>query len=230
MTRDQALRKVLACLRRSASSNPNEAATALRQARALMNQYGLTEDDAAAAEIRDAGAPTRNRGKMVPQSTLALASMVADGYRCEIVVQCYEGNFLHVGRTAIRFFGAGADPEVAVYAFTVLNRQLQADKARHTLRIRKRANKDRRGEEFALGWIHAIRRLFPKEALPEGRDTAIAAAMRQRVGETQKTTGRELGKSGRANANDRYAGYQAGSNAQLHGGLSGETQRRLENG
>ena len=49
MNRDQALRKVMACLRMAGSSNPTEAATALRQARALMEKYGLNEADAAAA-------------------------------------------------------------------------------------------------------------------------------------------------------------------------------------
>ncbi|WP_368565524.1 DUF2786 domain-containing protein [Pseudoxanthomonas sp. UTMC 1351] len=38
MNRDQALRKIPACLRMAGSSNPTESATALRQARALMGR------------------------------------------------------------------------------------------------------------------------------------------------------------------------------------------------
>jgi len=81
MTRDQALRKVLACLRLAGSSNPHEAAAALRQARKLMDQHGLSAEDAAASEIREAESPTRCRGAKPPQSLVWLASMVADGYR-----------------------------------------------------------------------------------------------------------------------------------------------------
>ena len=163
MTREQAIRKVLACLRMAASSNPTEAATALRQARALMEKYGLNEADAAASEISDAEAVTGYRGGMVPRSMLALAAMVADGYRCELVVTrgrqvVVRDGFPNLqGKTTIRFFGAGADAEVAAYAFAVLRRQMQADKAKHTSRIRKRANRDARGEEFASGWLAAVR-------------------------------------------------------------------------
>lgn len=221
MTREQAIRKVLACLRLAASSNPTEAATALRHARSLMDKYGLTEADAAAAEISEAEAATGFRGGMVSRSLVGLAGMVADGYRCEVVVVC-----LH-GRTAVRFFGAGADAQVAAYAFTVLRRQMQADKARHIARVRKRANRERRGEEFALGWVCAIRQLFPKGALPDGTAGAIAARIAQSCGETQKSPGRELGKTGRASENDRWAGYAAGSRARVNPGIGGG-QKRLE--
>jgi hypothetical protein len=220
MTRDQAIRKVLACLRMAASSNPNEAATALRQARALMDKYGVTEADAAAAEISESEAGTGFRGGMIPRSLVQLAGMVADGYRCEIVIH------QRLTRTVVRFFGAGADAQVAAYAFTVLRRQLQADKAKHCARIRKRANRERRGEEFAFGWIYAVQRLFPKEALPDGREAAIKARMAQSCGETQKTAGKEITR-GRVDKSDRWAGYGAGSRAQVNPGVGGG-QRRLE--
>lgn len=226
MTRDQAIRKVLACLRLSASSNPHEAANALRQARALMDKYGLTEADAAASEIHDAEAATRARGAQLPRSLCFLATVVADGYRCESVIHC-RPNFFGSGSTSVRFYGAGADAEIAAYAFTVLRRQLEADKAAHTKRVRKRANKARRGEDFALGWVSAVAQLFPKDALPEGRETAIAAAIKHRSGETKPTTGREIGKTGRANPNDGWAGYEAGKGAQLNPGLTESGQRRL---
>lgn len=223
MTRDQAIRKVLACLRLAASSNPSEAATALRQARALMDKFGLTEADAAAAEIADVDAPTGFRGGDVPRSLLALANLVADGYRCAIVLSRMVGH-----KTTVRFFGGGADAQIAAYAFTVLRRQLRAAKADHTSRIRKRANKERRGEEFALGWIIAVARLFPKETLTAGRAAAIAAAISSRCGQTSKTAGKEVGKHGRASEADRWAGYQAGLDAQLNQGLAGAEHRKLE--
>jgi len=132
------------------------------------------------------------------------------------------------GSTSVRFYGAGADAQVAAYAFTVLRRQLEADKARHTRRVRKRANKERRSEEFAFGWISAVGALFPREALPEGREQAIARAIEQRCGEVGRSAGRELGKTGRANGSDRAAGYVAGKGVQLNAGLGESSQRRLE--
>jgi len=42
MNRDAILRKVKACPRLAASSNPNEAAAALRQAQAMMRAHGIS--------------------------------------------------------------------------------------------------------------------------------------------------------------------------------------------
>src|SRR5690606_31615072 len=106
--------------------------------------------------------------------------------------------------------------------------QLRTAKAKHTARIRKRANKERGGEEFAAGWIYAVRNLLPN-ARPSGElehiiDRAIAAT----GAKLEKTTGKEISKSGRANANDFHHGHVAGRNAQLHNGVAGSEQRRLD--
>lgn len=226
MTRDQAIRKVQACLRLTKSSNPNEAAAALRQARALMDKYGLTEIDAEAAEIRNAQAPTGYRGGMVPRSMLVLANLIADCYRSEVIIERIVG---WRGKSTLRFFGAGADAQIAAYAFTVLYRQLRAAKNKHIERVRKRANREARGEEFAIGWIYAVRSLLPAEALPEERQLAIKRAI-EVAGEGSDlgtTTGKAIGKGGRRNDNDRHAGFLAGKNASLNQGLS-ESQRQLE--
>ncbi len=223
MNRESALRKVLACLRLAKSSNPNEAASALRQARALMEKYGLTEDDALASEISDCEASTGFRGGLIPQSLVALSVIVADCYRCESVITTSRWQ----GKTTVQFFGGGADAEIAAYAYTVLQRQLRSAKAKHTARIRKRANKERRGEEFAAGWVYAIRNLLPN-ARPTGElKQVIDRAIASRFGELKETKGKELGKTGRANENDFHRGHAAGKNAQLHHGVTGGEQCRL---
>lgn len=230
MNRDQTIRKIQRCLRLAASSNPHEAAAALRQARKLMDQYGLTEVDAAAAEINEAEAPTRSAGSTPPRSVVWLANLVGDGYRCEPVITCRVDPFLGRGRTTVKFYGAGADPQIAAYAFAVLRRQLESDKAAHTKRIRKRANKEARGEEFAFGWLAAVAKLFPREELPAEHGAAIKAAINERNGELRKSAGREVGKNGRVSDGDRYAGYRAGRNAQVNPGLAESGQHRLEQG
>lgn len=228
MDRDRALRKVLACLRLSASSEPHEAAAALRQARALMDKYGLTEVDAAAAEIQSADAPTRCQGAKLPQSLCALSGIIADGYRCEVVVEMCTTSLWpkRTGTTRVRFYGAGSDPEVAAYAFTVLRRQMDAARAHHVRRVRKRANKAARGEAFALGWVGAIRRLFPRDPIGKDRAAAIEAAIRAQSGEVRTEKGREI--TGRTQWQDQEAGYIAGLKAELRDGLSGSRQSQLE--
>lgn len=226
MNREQAIRKVLACLRLSNSSNPHEAAAALRQARALMEKYGLTEADANGYDIREADSSTGFRGGMVPQSLVVLSVVVADCYRCMSIIS-REKSFVG-GKTTIRFYGSGADAQIAAYAFTVLRRQLQAAKGKHTARIRKRANKDARGEAFAIGWIRAVRSLLPEGDMPEDLGLAIDQAIKSRNGELRATTGKQIGKSGRVQENDHYAGYAAGKNAHLNTGIGGAAQKQLE--
>ena len=60
MTRAQALRRIRACLRLSASSEPHEAAAALRQAQALMREYGVTASE---ADLADVHTETRPMGR-----------------------------------------------------------------------------------------------------------------------------------------------------------------------
>lgn len=232
VTRASALRKIQACLRLAASDNPTEAATALRQARALMEQHGLSEADAAAAEVGSSEASTGYRGGEIPQSLVALAGLVADGYRCALVVQrrrCLgvrSGSLTVTGTTVVEFYGTGSDPEVAAYAFTVLRRQLQSGKAAHTRRIRKQANRDRRGEEFARGFVAALRRLFSQQEMTQERRSAIDAAITLRNGQLGTTSGKAMTK-GRASDNDRWAGFKAGEQAQLNQGV-GMATRQLE--
>ncbi|WP_164273458.1 DUF2786 domain-containing protein [Stenotrophomonas sp. B1-1] len=232
MTREQALRKIQACLRLAASSNATEAATALRQARALMDRYGLTEADAASSEIGDAEATTGFRGDELPLSLMALATVVADGYRCRVIGSqqrstTWRGDELSLQRrTVVRFLGAGADPQIAAYAFTVLRRQLQKDKRKHVSRVRKQANRERRAEEFALGWVTAVRRLFPSAELPERRAAAIEQALNQRYGELTQSTGKQF-KGGRVKPDDFDSGFDAGRGAYVNQGLA-EGQAKLE--
>lgn len=226
MTREQALRKVMACLRLAGSSNPNEAASALRQAHALMAKYGLTEDDAAAAEIHGFGAPTRSRGQKAPQSVLTLANVIAAGYGC--ITAMVRTIALRGGKTEIRFYGPGVQPKVAAYAFTVLRRQLETDKLKYVRRVRRRANKVRRGEEFSLGWVYAIAQRFPVQKLSEERERAINRAIDLSLPGATTTEGRQLADSKKLSQRAVEAGVLAGRNAQLHDGLSEDGQRRLE--
>lgn len=223
MDRNTALRKIQACLRLAASSNPNEAAAALRQARKLMDEFGLTEADAAAAEIRGCDAPTRSQGAMPTRSVTQLINLVARGFRCEaLVTQTYR-------RTVVTFYGAGADPEVASYAFIVLRRQLDAAKAKHTCRIRKAGNKARRAEEFARGFVLALRAMFPAADLPDGRARAIQIRMGLDAPGAELAAAREI-KVGQTKETDKLAGFIAGSQARLHSGLATADQKLLENG
>lgn len=223
--RQRILRKIRACLRLSRSCNPNEAAAALRQAQRLMAAHGI-DAETASAEIGSREASTRQRGTAPLQSVVALATLIAAGFRCRaVVVRC---RMIVGGSTTMRFYGADSDAEVAAYAFTVLRRQLDTDKARHVRRCRKRIIKEQRAEAFALGWVAAVRQLFPTAELPPELTLAVDAAIQADAGSTTvgETTGREVGQP-RTDGKDRIAGYAAGRSARYHPGVNGKAPARI---
>ena len=227
MNRDAALRKVRACLRLSASVNANEAAAALRQARALMAQYGLTEDDA--AEITCAHAPTRSRGAMAPASIVGLAQLIADGYRCRILISSFKGSGGR-GSTRIEFYGHRSDAQIGAYAFTVLRRQLEADKSAYLSKMACRSRlyrigsqRSRLGEMFALSWVHAVRELFPSDPVSDEHAQALENALVRQGATVKVIAPRGGGKSDKDldehDLQALMAGHLAGSEARLHRGV-----------
>ncbi|MEI7036466.1 DUF7168 domain-containing protein [Fulvimonas yonginensis] len=220
MNRAAILRKIKACLRLAASPNANEAAAALRQAQAMMAAHGISH--AEAMDVGEAEVGTRCRGATLTQSLSFLVSVVADGFGAKpVIIRTW-------GKTVIRFYGVDGAAEVAAYAFTVLRRQMDADRLRHIARVRKRANREARGETFALAWVSAIYHLFPKAELVEGKGKAIDDLMRLRHPNATTSAGRDLTSKGKTNDNDAEAGYLAGKAAQLHRAMKGASPRALE--
>ncbi|HDS1082310.1 TPA: DUF2786 domain-containing protein [Stenotrophomonas maltophilia] len=232
MNKHDALRKLQACLRLAASSNPHEQATALRQARKLMEAYGLTENDAAAAECIGVSVPTGQRSAKLPAYLSGLAHLVGDNFACA---------FLLIQRKAsvsIEFVGKPIGAKLAGYAFTVLRRQLDADAGRHLSRVRRPDARRRRRELFALGWVQAVRSLLEPPPLSDEDAAKAKAFIRCRHGELTVVGSRpQVKPSGRREMEtalrDIGAGYEAGERARLHAGVergesSGDvTQLRL---
>lgn len=219
MDRQSILRKIKACLRLAASSNPNEAGVALRQAQTMMAKYGVRHDEI--SDIGEAEVSSRFRGVMPPKSVGALATICAEGFGADLMVVCGLS-------TVFRFCGHDGAAEIAAYAFTVLRRQLEADKRRHIARVRKRANREARGEVFALAWVAAVSRQLPKAALSEARQLELDEYIRLRYPQAVSAQGRDLTTRGKHSHDDALAGHVAGLNAKLHQGVSGGVTRGLE--
>jgi hypothetical protein len=220
MNRADILRKIKACLRLAASSNPNEASSALRQAQAMMAQHGVT-----AAEVSDVGeaeVTTRYRGQTPPQSICMLVNLCADGFGASVVLVS------QWRKTVIRFYGIDGSAEIAAYAFTVLRRQLDRDRLAHISRVRKRGNREARGEAFAQAWVSSVTRLFPSAAMSDAARLAIDDVLRLRHPQATTTPGRDLTTRGSVRDNDHWAGHSAGRKAQLHRGVGSPEPKALE--
>jgi hypothetical protein len=224
MDRQHILRKIKACLRLAASSNPNEAAAALRQAQAMMRAYGITH--AEAMEVGEAEVHTRARGAVPARSILWLATLAARGFGARIMIFREQG--WNTGSTVIRFYGCDGVAEIAAFAFTVLRRQLDADRLKHITRVRKRGNREARGEMFALAWVNAVAHLFPEATIADDKWLAVDEFMKARYPDAGTSNGRDLTARGKTRDDDVWAGHYAGMKARLHRGVKGGAQRALE--
>ena len=149
MNREQALEKVRKCLALASASNAYEAASALRQARALLRRHRIAWEE---TEIRTSTRPA-GRAANPPKWHRYLGGLIREAFGVEPV---YRRD--RPGALEIEFIGVGPQAEVAAYAYTVLYRQLKRDRAKHlaTLWRYKRANKTRKADLFAEAWVQAV--------------------------------------------------------------------------
>lgn len=217
MDKSTALDKIKKCLRLAKSSNPHEAAAALRQAKALMREHGIGETDVAASEANEQHARSGATSRP-PSWEIYLADMIAECFGCEIV---FRAEWRTRRRGQYAFVGVGCYPEIAAYAFAVLLRQVRKARAAHiTARLRRcrSAGKTRRADEFCRGWVCAAE---PKvEALvPTQKDERVISAylaVHYPNAVTKPGIHRRAGLSA-----DRFEGYIAGAGAVLDHGVAG---------
>ncbi len=216
MTRDQALRKIRACLARSKSCNPHEAAIALRQAQKLMVEYGLTETDADHAQYRTTEAKTRSRGRSLRESIAYLAMISARLYGCEYRV------VRGVDFTRVRFYGMHGRAEIAEYTFTFLRRSLESATRTYFKRRHKSPSKQ---DSFEMGWMYGVLDAIGTENLCKA-DPAIVAFADYENRDMIKSNER-----GRNASNDfsraSMDGFMQGSQVKLRSGVRGAGQSRL---
>jgi len=165
MDRDTALNKIRKCLALAGSSNPHEAAAAMRQAQKLMREHNVSETDVSLADVCEKGIKAPSNRISMWQSKLARS--VADAFGCEI----YYSRHTKLGITRMHratdvvFIGVGASAEVASYAFDVLLRQATRDRAIHiaaqSKKIKQRT-KTARGDAFAIAWVIAVQAQLDK--------------------------------------------------------------------
>lgn len=219
MNRDTALEKIKKCLALAASSNPHEAATAIRQAQKLMQAHGLTEMDVTLADVEEV--PLMARSTALATWEAYLSSTVAMAFGCHTyrLTRTRLAIDLRTRRVSeFVFVGVGAATSVAAYAFDVLYRQAQRDRQTHIASQSKRlkqATKTARGDAFALAWVMSVEKLLEAFA---GRPEEASLLLKY-----MQTRHADLGKAkvstrhvSRHVRNDSYAaGARAGKAAKL---------------
>lgn len=207
--------KALLALAHDAAASPNEAATALRQAQKLMEMHGIDPSTVDAPTLQEQAIKARCKARPTAWE-MALIAMVADvfGAKPLFAMGIHSSNWL--------FIAPEPRAEVAAYAATVLLRKLLAARQHHIdtrlTRVRKRANKIRRADDFCIGWIAIVRRHVIAFALSEREEQAIAAyEARYRCGTLQgRTSGDKI------DGRDFHHGWEAGRAVRLNHGLGAD--------
>lgn len=149
--RDRALERIKKCLALAGSSNSHEAATALRQAQALMRQHDLTEDDLAALEMSTEMVRTREgygNGNCLWLNQMASLMKAAFGVQAML-----ERNPGTADRANVTYYGIGGRPQLAAFAHRVVQRAVDEAWAEHLAVFPEHKGDGGKRQAFRTGWL-----------------------------------------------------------------------------
>lgn len=226
MDKTSALEKIKKCLRLAASNNPNEAATALRQAKALMSRFQIGDEDILFSEVTEAS--TRSSAARRPTVwENNLVWTVADAFGCDVFFNSIRNGFCKVGNHVF----VGEKAEIAAYAMHVLLRQVCKARQEYIKTKLKRCSvkaKRERAYWFCAAWVNGVAQ-HVKEFVghqPVSQATSTYMAKRSEGWDDIKLTKRSRHRY--THADDIIAGRRSAQDAQLwHGVNQGEEQKVL---
>ncbi|MBU1664903.1 MAG: DUF2786 domain-containing protein [Gammaproteobacteria bacterium] len=235
MDKDKALSRIRKCLALAESSEAHEAAAALRQAKALMEKFGISESDATLADLVEA--ECTSSGKVaVPPWEGVLAKATGDTMGCRVMFragayagQSYVKPTLSAKRSYHRvnrdrghlvFIGAGPRSEIAQFAFEALRRQLHKARKAYTQRF----TRDRkRVDAFVMGWVISVQTKIETLSVPLAELERVNAAVKARHGEVGVAReGKDhsgLRNGDKNSLRDAWRGMEVGKQVSLHAGV-----------
>ncbi|ODB37724.1 hypothetical protein A9L43_22405 [Pseudomonas mosselii] len=223
MDRNKALDKIKKCLRLATSANPHEAAAAMRQAQALMQQYGIGQADVSMTDVMECTAVAGSK-KTPAKWEAQLSHVVAKAYTCKVFFAGGVGRWNFVGEMA----------EVAGYTMTVLLRQVRQARRDFTLTKLKNCKlttKVRRADVFCEAWVYAVHEqvaAFAGAKLSPAVEQYLAHhypdLVQQKPLDRNATTRR---RGGVRAISDAQHGVLAASDVRLNHGMHGTTPAAL---
>ncbi|WP_159814888.1 DUF2786 domain-containing protein [Pseudomonas sp. 18058] len=235
---ERAIRKIKHCLALAQSTNENEAATALRQAQALMREYRLTEMDVKLSDVGEVESEL-HRVKRRPAWDQQLSIAVADAFNCTTLRRRKWSSAKEQVIECATFVGVSPAQNIALYAYESLHTKLTQARKEYCSAVRSGVRRseysaETAGDHFALGWVWEVQTKL-KGLVPQGEDDsaghpgtgqdliAVQAQDKaliseylatQDIRESRKRKGVEL------DINAQIAGILAGSKVELHAGIT----------
>lgn len=196
--REDVIKKIKKCLALSKSSNPNEAAIAMRQAQKLMQEHNISES---VIDLPRIVASNRIRSQAVSRPKdyeTWLMHIVKDSFGCALWFNMGNSYGAFTDEVYGSYTYLGPEHQVAVASWTasyLLNRLRKArveytEMARFAASERlgvsefrvKQSEVSKELDAFCLGWVHAISKKVVEFANPEAVQAEIDRQLKQALG------------------------------------------------
>lgn len=231
MNKEKYLTKIKKLLALGKSTNSHEAALAIARARKLMAEYNITELDVGISNISESssqGAPSDAQSP--PAYVVGLVQVINKAFG----VQSY-GSWRYTPRgipkRVFTFYGPDERPMIAVYAWTVLSRQLVRARTEYVAGMSRRIKLETRiarADTFCEGWVSAVYHLVQRFAVSESESTLMEAFIKREQSELSTTFGRGAKKTRGGTGNAGHDGFLAGQNATLNHAVNGAGHSPLQ--
>ena len=220
---EKILSKIKKCLALGQSSEPEEAAAAMRQAQKLMQMHGVTQTHLDRADIGEAVVKSKTSVSRVKDWELALVNTVARAFGCQLL---WSKSFSDCSDPWGRYIliGLKSQVELASYTLEVLQRRLI--KSRNSFvgglsEYMSRREKTFEADGFCHGWVQAVSKTVIDFALTEIQTQLIKDRAEEISSGTAKVRRRNVGTMG------LQAGYNEGSGESIHRPVGRESHPML---
>lgn len=232
--KDRILRRIKKCLALSSSDNEHEAAAALRQAKRMMDKYGIDATEASAPdyEVHDLSSGKIHKSRLT-QAEKALYSLVARFFGCS----------LYSDRGWPVIVGVSPAPKIVEYAANVLLRQMRRGYDEVAADIEKRAGRDigvsfkrKARHSYSVAWAVSVEskvREFAAAIMPEqqkGHENAASKHWGMDASKVKRATIRGVSEKCVVSAFAAQAGYQDGKEANLNMAMQNEYSQQARLG
>lgn len=186
------LSKIKKCLALAGSSNPHEAAAAMRQAKAMMDKYNVTSSLITMSDIGEARTEAKTMSRDKPAKwELLLVSSIGKAFGCKLMFAHSKFNIGYANQGSHIFVGLKHQAEIAAYTASVLVRKCKKARENYiknelcglaTLGRGMKAKTTRMADMFAEGWaIQMHAKVLAFANTPEV-DTAINEFVEREAG------------------------------------------------
>lgn len=222
---ERILNKIKKCLALSQSSEPHEAASAMRQAQKLMDMHGVSQVDLGRADLGEAEVKSKVSVSRIKDWELHLLNTIAKAFGCKLLWTSSSSYSSDVyGRYVL--IGLKAQVQLAQYTADVLQRKLI--KARGVFvnnlpTYLSRGEKTIQADGFCHGWVSSVSKTVHEFALSDETKQLIEDRVQE------MSTGQAKVQQRRAGSMGLSAGIEAGSSESIHRPMGSNTHLKLTN-